>query len=170
MIIGILAVAILPLFYYGITTSKSFIIQNSYDLSTNLSETISNVAREELFINKTFEGSERVVRGLNKNTIKGLKQILVVNVSGQIVVDSEETLLGEKLSDSEINYLKQIDTLEYRDLTGDSEILRFTYPIFLEENRKKFKIGAAIFDFKKEELFQSVVEVRNSIIKYSLRY
>ena len=168
MIIGILAVAILPLFYYGITTSKSFIIQNSYDLSTNLSETISNVAREELFINKTFEGSERVVRGLNKNTIKGLKQILVVNVSGQIVVDSEENLLGEKLSDSEINYLKQIDTLDYRDLTGDSEILRFTYPIFLEENRKKFKIGAAIFDFKKEELFQSVVEVRNSIIQYSL--
>ncbi|MCB1176873.1 MAG: response regulator, partial [Leptospiraceae bacterium] len=168
MIIGILSLAILPLSYLGMIKSREIIIESAYILSKNLSETISNVAREELFINSTFEGSERAVFGLNKEDIKGLKKIHVVNVNGVIVVDSEKKSEGVKISNSEIEYIKSIKTLLHRDLKEDNNILRFTYPIFLDKDKKEYKIGAAIFDFNKKELFQKVNDVRNNIIQFSI--
>ncbi len=168
MIAVILSLAILPLSYLGIFTSQKIIIENAYTLSTNLSETISNVAREELFINTTFEGSERAVLGQNKKAIRGLNRIYVVNVDGVVVVDSLEALEGKKIPDSEINYIKGIDKLTYKEIDDGEGVLRFTYPIFLDKDKKEYKIGAAIFDFNRSELFYRLIEVRENIVKFSL--
>ena len=166
MILTILALAIFPLSYLAITTSKKIIIQDAYNLSINLSETISNVAREELFINNTFEGTQKAIFGLNKDAIQGLKKIHVINVSGTIVVDSENLSEGKKISNSEIEYIKSINQLVYRELIEDENILQFVYPIFLDKDKQDFKIGAVIFDFNKTELFYQVKEVTKNILNF----
>jgi hypothetical protein len=80
IICAILALAILPLSSLGIYTSQKIIIEDVYSLCITLSETISNVAQEELFINSTYEGSERAVAGLKKTGIKGLRRIYIINI------------------------------------------------------------------------------------------
>jgi two-component system, sensor histidine kinase ChiS len=165
----ILGISLFPLSYLGISTSKQIIIENAYTLCTNLSETISNVAREELFINSTFEGSERAVNGLNRDSIKSLNKIYMVNVDGVIVVDSRDKNKGLRTNDAEIEYIKQIQDLTYRKINEEGKkILRFTYPIFLDTNKKDFKIGAAIFDFDEEILFERVSKVTNNLLGFSL--
>jgi two-component system, sensor histidine kinase ChiS len=169
IICGILSLAIFPLSYLAIITSQKIIIENAYSLCTNLSETISNVAREELFINSTYEGSERAVSGLNKTSIKGLHRIYVINVEGVSVVDSVTVAKGKKLDETEIQYIKAIKELHYREVMEDNRtILRFTYPIFLDKGTEEYKIGAAIFDFDRDNLFYRVTEVQTNITNFSI--
>ncbi len=166
MILTILALAIFPLSYLAIETSKKIIIQDAYNLSINLSETISNVAREELFINNTFEGTQKAIFGLNKDAIQGLEKIHVINVDGTIVVDSENFSESKKISNSEIQYIKSINQLVYRELLEDENILQFVYPIFLDKDKQDYKIGAVIFNFNKSQLFYQVKEVTKNIISF----
>ncbi|MBK8397985.1 MAG: response regulator [Leptospiraceae bacterium] len=164
----ILVVSLFPLAWLAIVTSQEIIVENAYTLCESLSETISNVAKEELFINSTFEGTDRVIHGMDTESIKGLKSIDIINVDGIYVEGTIDGHKGKKILQSEIEYIKSIDKLSHRELISDtSTLIRFTYPIFINHEDGKMRIGAAIFDFDKEELFHHADRIQTQILVYS---
>ena len=164
----ILVVSLLPLAWLAIVTSQKIIVENAYSLCESLSEIISNVAKEELFVNSTYEGTDRVIHGMDTESIRGLKSIDIINVDGIYVEGTIDNNKGKKISQSEIDYIKEITQLSYKELqTEKSILLRFTYPIFIEHEEGQMRIGAAIFDFDKQELFHHVDNIQRQIIIYS---
>ena len=164
-----LVVTLLPLAWLAIVTSQKIIVENAYALCESLSEIISNVAKEELFMNSTYEGTDRVIHGMDTDSIRGLKSIDIINVDGVYVEGTIDSNKGKKISQSEIDYIREITKLSYREIKSENSfLLRFTYPIFIEHEDGQMRIGAAIFDFDKRVLFHHVDNIQRQIIIYSI--
>ena len=148
LLLMILAVSIIiPISYFTIKSSQRIIIETTFDLCRNLSENISEIAREELFIDSTYEASNTVIKRLQKSKLRGLINIRLMNVNGNYVVqfNSEK---NEIASDLEIEFVKSLTSLEYREMNENGKnTLRFIPPVYLNRKKEAFKIGAAIFDF-----------------------
>ncbi|HNF15458.1 MAG TPA: adenylate/guanylate cyclase domain-containing protein [Leptospiraceae bacterium] len=167
IILTVLAVAV-PISYVVITRSETIIVKNTYFICSNLSESISNIAREELFLNTNYEGTEKVLQGLNASNFQGLYNVYIINIDGKYVADLRNREIGKYLSDEELKYIQSIQNLSYRQIkNGNTSVLRFTYPIFLDHTDAKLKIGATVFDFEYDLLFAPVSEMRAQILLFS---
>lgn len=169
IIISTVLITILPISMIAIDRSEAIIVKNTYSICNNLSESISNIAREELFLNKTYEGTQKIVLGLNATNFQGLFNVFIINIEGKYVVDFKNELVGKTISESELQYIQSIDKLSYKEIVlGTSKFLRFTYPIFLDNDEHNLKIGATIFDFDTNLLFSPVIQIRSQIQIFSI--
>ncbi len=166
IILTVLAAAV-PISYVVISRSETIIVKNTYFICSNLSESISNIAREELFLNSNYEGTEKVLQGLNASSFQGLYNVFIINIDGKYVADLKNLEKGKYISDDELKFIQSVQQLSYRQIkTGNTRVLRFTYPIFLDHSETKLKIGATVFDFEYDLLFAPVSEMRAQILMF----
>lgn len=166
MILFLLFIAlsiIIPISFFTIQSSQKIILETTFDLCKNLSENISDIAREELFIDSTYEASISVVDRLKESKLRGLTDVKLMNVKGQYVVRLNQENSNEA-SQTEIQYVKSLEKLDYIEtIENQKNILRFISPVYLDKKKESFKIGAAIFDFDKDLLFLPLKEIQNRI-------
>ena len=166
-LLGTVILTIAPISYFTLENSQKVVIETTYDLCKNLSENISEISREELFIDSTYEASSTVVARLKNSKLRGLIDIKLMNVSGNYVVRFNSEDKNEP-SESEIADVRQLKLLSYFDKKENNKnILRFISPVFLSKKSESFMIGATIFDFDKDLLFYPITEIKNRIIVIS---
>ena len=90
--------------------------QRTIEICRNFAENISNVAREDLVLDGTYESTNSVVSEIIKSEIEGLSNIYIVNVYGKYVVNVKKGKLDETASDKEIAYLKNIQSLDLQEV------------------------------------------------------
>jgi serine phosphatase RsbU (regulator of sigma subunit) len=141
--------------------------QRTIEICRNFAENISNVAREDLVLDGTYESTNSVVSEIIKSEIEGLQNIYIVNVYGKYVVNVKKGKLDEIASEKEILYLKNIQSLDLQEVflkETNQNVLKITYPIFINYNDQNLKIGAAIFEYDRDRIYQPIYEMQNKFI------
>lgn len=147
--------------------SKIIMQRRTIEICRNFAENISNVAREDLVLDATYESTNSVVGEIIKSEIEGLQSIYIVNVYGRFVVNFNKSKLESSASENEIAYLKNIKELDLQEVylnEPKQNILKITYPIFINYNDQDLKIGAAIFEYDKDKIYQPIYQMQNKII------
>jgi methyl-accepting chemotaxis protein len=141
--------------------------KRTIEICRNFAENISNVAREDLVLDATYESTNSVVGEIIKTEIEGLQSIYIVNVYGKFVVNFNKTKLEDSASEKEILYLKNIQSLDLEEVylkETNQNVLKITYPIYINYNEQNLKIGAAIFEYDRDKIYQPIYEMQNKII------
>ncbi|MBK7056011.1 MAG: SpoIIE family protein phosphatase [Leptospiraceae bacterium] len=164
------AVAVFCLFiisFVFLYNSKILMQKRTIEICRNFAENISNVAREDLVLDATYESTNSVVGEIIKSEIEGLQSIYIVNVYGKFVVNFNKTKLEDSATEKEILYLKNIQSLDLQEVylkETNQNVLKITYPIFINYNEQNLKIGAAIFEYDRDKIYQPIYEMQNKII------
>lgn len=169
LIIGVVLISILPLSIIVLLNNQSVILEKTFEVCRNLGENISRLATEELFMNETYDTTRTAINQLKDSKVSGLVNVSIVNVDGIYVAELSGNKIGQKLTEEEFNSYFSLVKLDYSEIKNseDKEILRFVYPIFIQYRENKIRIGAAIFDFDKKEVYYPVQKIRNTIILVS---
>ncbi|MBK7058476.1 MAG: HAMP domain-containing protein [Leptospiraceae bacterium] len=165
---GVAILSILPLAYFTLKQSQKIILEKTTDVCRNLAQNISNIAREELFLDNTYEATESVISKLKDSQITGLMNVYIINVYGKFVVDMQNIKIGQLISKEELKFYESInepltDTLE----RSGAEILRFSFPVYLDEEHP-IRIGFAVIEFDQKILYAPIQSIRNFIIYLSI--
>ena len=110
--------------------SKILIQKRTIEICRYFAENISNVAREDLVLDATYESTNSVVGEIIKSEIEGLQSIYIVNVYGKFVVNFNKTKLEDSATEKEILYLKNIQSLDLQEVylkETNQNVLKITY-------------------------------------------
>lgn len=132
-----------------------------------LSENISNIIKEDLLTDTTYEATNSFLMNLSKTEGLGLLDLYVINLYGKYVIDTGRSRLGEYASSSEIAYIQSIQTLDAKEgysVKFKKEILKVTFPIFIEYENQKLKIGAAVFEYDKDLIYKPVYKMQTIVL------
>lgn len=168
------AVAVFCLFTISsvfLYNSKIIMQNRTIEICRNFAENISNVAREDLVLDATYESTNSVVSEIIKSKIEGLQSIYIVNVYGKFVVNFNKKDLPDIANTKELIYFQNIQTLDLQEVylkDSKQNILKITYPIFIKYNEQNLKIGAAIFEYNRDQVYAPVYEIQNRIILLSI--
>lgn len=141
------------------------------EICRNFAENISNVAREDLVLDATYESTNSVVGEIIKSKIEGLQSIYIVNVYGKYVVNFYKANLPDVANNQELAYYQKIQSLDLQEVylkESKQNILKITYPIFIKYNEQNLKIGAAIFEYDRDQIYAPVYHIQNRIIFLSI--
>ncbi|HMV77002.1 MAG TPA: adenylate/guanylate cyclase domain-containing protein [Leptospiraceae bacterium] len=165
---GVALLSVLPLSYFSLKQSQKIILEKTNDVCRNLAQNISNIAREELFLDNTYDGTQSVISKLKESEITGLINAYIINVYGRFVVDMHNRRTGQQISPEELKFFESVsspssDSYEMQN----SEILRFSFPVYLDESHP-LRIGFAVIEFDQKILYAPVANIRNFIIYLSI--
>jgi methyl-accepting chemotaxis protein len=102
-----------------------------------------------------------------KSDIEGLMDVYIINVYGKYVVDFNRTKVNEYAPETLISYIQsvnQIDLIEEYSIQTNRNILKITYPIFIEYNDKPIKIGVAIFEYDRDMIYKPIYQMQSIVI------
>lgn len=154
----------LPISFLAIQRSQLIITEKTFEVCTIIASNIVTIARDELFLDSAYQNTANLVAKLKKSEVKALDNVYIMNVYGKYVVDMNQVNLGKYASKENIEYFRKIEKVTQDEINlSDKNILRFSYPVYLDE-KKKIRIGMAVFDFNKDILYQPVKDIRYFII------
>lgn len=140
--------------------------KKTIEICRNFAENISNVVREDLVLDATYESTNSVINEIFKSKVEGLESIYIVNVYGKFVVKFNKINLSEFASAEELLYLTDIKSLDLQEkylADTNKNILKVTYPIYINYNEKPLKIGAAIFEYDRDIIYKPVYDTQTRI-------
>jgi sensor histidine kinase regulating citrate/malate metabolism len=174
LISGVVALTVFPLAYVVMQSSKAVIEKKTFDLCANISETISKSATEELLLNTTYDATRTAVMGLldqktKVSKIEGLLTSRVINVDWQYVADmrDDKDIIGKNAKDSDQEYISGLTKMEQSEpktSPGELKILKYTYPIFIKYKKTNLRVGAAVFEFDKDQVYAPMENIQQTII------
>lgn len=167
LISSVLLLSVIPLSIIVLNRSQQIVLKMTFEICTNLSQNISNVATEELFINETYDTTKTAIARLKNSNITGLKDSYVVNIDGMYVADLHDKRSGNPVPTNTLNYfatLKQMNMTEVLNPETKLTILQFAYPISIEYRGISMRVGTAVFEFDKEKVYESVMKIRTTVI------
>lgn len=152
------------LFFYN---SKALLQKKTLENCENLSENIANIAREDLLMDSTYEATNSIVARIQDTKDSGLLDVYILNVYGKYVVDIGSSRIQEYAPLDEISYIqsiKFIDLKEEYSQKNKKDILKITYPIFIDYESGPIKIGAAVFEYDKMSIYKPIYDMQKMII------
>jgi len=167
LISSVLLLSVIPLSIIVLNRSQQIVLKMTFEICTNLSQNISNVATEELFINETYDTTKTAIARLKNSNITGLEDSYVVNIDGMYVADLHDKRSGNPVPTNILNYfatLKQMNMTEVLNPETKLTILQFAYPISIEYRGISMRVGTAVFEFDKEKVYESVMKIRTTVI------
>jgi len=167
LISSVLLLSVIPLSIIVLNRSQQIVLKMTFEICTNLSQNISNVATEELFINETYDTTKTAIARLKNSNITGLEDSYVVNIDGMYVADLHDKRSGNPVPTNTLNYfatLKQMNMTEVLNPETKLTILQFAYPISIEYRGISMRVGTAVFEFDKEKVYESVMKIRTTVI------
>lgn len=176
LISGVVLISILPLSLIVLYRNQAVVLGKTLEVCENLGQSISNAAIEELFEDKTYVNTLAAIQKLKEIKIAGLLESYVIHENGKLedsndgkyVADLNEKLVGQTVSPSDRKYFSNLEKLEVKEMnssTNGKKVLRFSYPIFIfDEKKVKRRVGAAIFEFDRKKVYEPVVQIRTTIL------
>lgn len=165
LVSGIVFLSVFPLSLIVLWRNQAVVLDKTFEVCNNLVITITNFATEELLINETYDATRTALTRLKSGNITGLLDSYVVNIDGVLVAELVEKRIGTKLSSSEISNFKNINKLVLNEKTKlGKTILEFSSPIFIQYKGKSMRVGTAVFEFDKDDVYSPIREIRQTII------
>ncbi|HNE10395.1 MAG TPA: adenylate/guanylate cyclase domain-containing protein, partial [Leptospiraceae bacterium] len=157
-------IAVSYIYFYN---SKIILQKKTLEVCRNFATNISNIAREDLIEDTTYNATNSAVSEILKSDIEGLLDVYIINVYGKYVVDFNKVKINEYASETLISYIQSIHSIdlteEYSTQTNRN-ILKISYPIFIEYNEQPIKIGVAIFEYDRDVIYQPVYDMQSAVI------
>ncbi len=153
--------------YIFLYNSKIIIQNKTIEVCRNFAANISNIAREDLLEDTTYNATNSMVTEILKSDIEGLMDVYIINVYGKYVVDFNRTKVNEYASETIISYIQSvnsIDLIEEFSIQTNRNILKITYPIFIDYKDKPIKIGVAIFEYDRDIVYKPIYEMQTTVI------
>lgn len=165
LISGVVLISVLPLSTIVLYRNQAVVLDKTFEVCRNLAYNIANLATEELLINETYDATRTALARLSSSEITGLLNTTVLNIDGRYVADMKEELVDEEIDKEELDRYFVLEDLTLKELkVDDRKILKFIYPIFIEYQGSKMRVGTAVFDFDREKVYEPVVKIRETII------
>ncbi|MCB1324635.1 MAG: SpoIIE family protein phosphatase [Spirochaetales bacterium] len=172
---GVVGFCLLVLSVYTIVQYRTFLLNSTTELCKNLSLNISDVSREELVINDIYDNTRASISRLSQRNrdpdqhIPGFLNSYVVYRDGRIVAHTNPQVVGTQIPDSELEDYVQLESIDQRETTlNGSPVLRFVDPIFVHYRGQRLWVGASIFEFSRDELYEPVDTIQRTILLLSL--
>lgn len=153
--------------YIYFLNGKKIVQDKTIDICRTLAANLGNIAREDLLIDSTYEATNKALGDIGRNGIEGIKGVYIINAFGKFVADLSRTKKGMFAIDEEVFYIKSLEAMELKEeysIKTRKQFLKVTYPIFIEYESKRIRIGAVIFEYDKDILYKPVYEVQKIII------
>ncbi len=168
LISAVVSLAIFPLSMVVLYRNEAIITKKTFDVCRNISQNIAKAATEELLLNITFDSTRTVVEGLSEAEIEGLQNAYVLNHEGMVVsATGEGRKVGSRLSAEELQRLGRLSELTMDEVQKEKSLLRFIYPIFIKYKNQDLRVGAAVFEFDREQVYRPIAETRSTILYVS---
>lgn len=164
---GLTITCLLTVSYIFLYNNKIILQKKTLEVCRNFAANISNIAREDLLEDATYNATNSAVTEILKSDIEGLIDVYIINVYGKYVVDFNRTMINEYASETLISYIQsvnQIDLVEEYSIQTNRNILRITYPIFIEYDGNKIKVGVAIFEYDRDLIYSPIYQMQTSVI------
>lgn len=161
----VVLISVVPLSVIVLYRNQSVVLDKTFEVCRNLAENISNLSTEELLINETYDATQTSLSRLKQSKISGLLDSFVLNIDGRYVADLKNENIGKDAPDEIIDNYSSLSELTLIELVNQEiSILRFIYPIFIEYNNQKMRVGTAVFDFDKDKVYEPVFQIRQTVI------
>lgn len=161
----VVLISVVPLSVIVLYRNQSVVLDKTFEVCRNLAENISNLSTEELLINETYDATQTSLSRLKQSKISGLLDSFVLNIDGRYVADLKNENIGKDAPDEIIDKYSFLNELTLIELVNQEiSILRFIYPIFIEYNNQKMRVGTAVFDFDKNKVYEPVFQIRQTVI------
>jgi tetratricopeptide (TPR) repeat protein/HAMP domain-containing protein len=161
----VVLISVVPLSVIVLYRNQSVVLDKTFEVCRNLAENISNLSTEELLINETYDDTQTSLSRLKQSKISGLLDSFVLNIDGRYVADLKNENIGKDAPDEIIDKYSSLNELTLIELVNQEiSILRFIYPIFIEYNNQKMRVGTAVFDFDKNKVYEPVFQIRQTVI------
>jgi len=161
----VVLISVLPLSAIVLYRNQAVVLDKTFEVCRNLAENISNLSTEELLINETYDATQTSLNRLKQSKISGLLDSFVLNIDGNFVADLNNEKIGDEASDEMIGDYSSLTELTLKEISlEENSILRFIFPIFIEYNNQKMRVGTAVFDFDKNKVYEPVFQIRQTVI------
>lgn len=161
----VVLISVLPLSAIVLYRNQAVVLDKTFEVCRNLAENISNLSTEELLINETYDATQTSLNRLKQSKISGLLDSFVLNIDGKFVADLNNEKIGDEASDEMIGDYSSLTELTLKEISlEENSILRFIFPIFIEYNNQKMRVGTAVFDFDKNKVYEPVFQIRQTVI------
>lgn len=168
IISGVVALAVFPISSIVLYRNEIIITQKTFEVCRNLSHNIAKASTEELLMGVSYDATRSVISGLNDTKVEGLLDAFVVDHDYKVVSSLKpQTLEQNSLPKKEIHYLETLKKLTMDETGTESEILRFAYPIFIDYKNERLRLGTAVFQFDKNDVYRPIQETRSTIFYVS---
>ncbi len=169
---GVVFLSVIPLSVIMLWKYRAVLEEKTFEVCRNLGSNISNLAREELLIDETYDATSSAMGRLQRSKLYGLHDTYILNFDGRIVADLRTSRVGRAVGPKDLKYFRSLKQLRLTEDPGTAgpqgdrmEILRFSYPIFIKSFAgREMRVGTAVFEFNKEQIYQPVTELTNYII------
>jgi len=168
LFVSLISIAPISFVYYN--RSQEIITTKTFEVCENLAINLSTVAREELLMNSAYEGTLGVINTLKRGKDSSLVSVFVLNKYGINMADLNKVRIGQRLSESELEYFKTLEEPNISEVTSENlDIMRFEFPVFLEQNdSNSIKLGFVVFEFDREKLYSGLNQFKRNIFFLSL--
>lgn len=161
----VVLISVLPLSAIVLYRNQAVVLDKTFEVCRNLAENISNLSTEELLINETYDATQTSLNRLKQSKISGLLDSFVLNIDGKFVADLNNEKIGDEASDEMIGDYSSLTELTLKEISlEENSILRFIFPIFIEYNNQRMRVGTAVFDFDKNKVYEPVFLIRQTVI------
>lgn len=161
----VVLISVLPLSAIVLYRNQAVVLDKTFEVCRNLAENISNLSTEELLINETYDATQTSLNRLKQSKISGLLDSFVLNIDGKFVADLNNEKIGDEASDEMIGDYSSLTELTLKEISlEENSILRFIFPIFIEYNNQRMRVGTAVFDFDKNKVYEPVFQIRQTVI------
>jgi class 3 adenylate cyclase/HAMP domain-containing protein len=164
---GLTITCLLTVSYIFLYNNKIILQKKTIEVCRNFAANISNIAREDLLEDTTYNATNSAVTEILKSDIEGLMDVYIINVYGKYVVDFNRTMINEYASETLISYIQsvnQIDLVEEFSIQTNRNILKITYPIFIDYNGYTIKVGVAIFEYDRDLIYSPIYQMQSFVI------
>lgn len=161
----VVLISVLPLSAIVLYRNQAVVLDKTFEVCRNIAENISNLSTEELLINETYDATQTSLNRLKQSKISGLLDSFVLNIDGKFVADLNNEKIGDEASDEMIGDYSSLTELTLKEISlEENSILRFIFPIFIEYNNQRMRVGTAVFDFDKNKVYEPVFQIRQTVI------
>ncbi len=170
IIVTVVFICIGPLSVIVLIRNQKVVLDKTYEVCKNLGENISNIAMEELLMNETYDSTRTSLIRLKSSNISGLLDAYVINIDGKYVAQIHEKKINQSVPENDLKYFFSLGSLGYQEIqkhNSNITILQFAYPIFIDYRDKRIRVGATVFEFNKDDVYQPVYEIRATIFLVS---
>ena len=167
LLIGsIVVVAISSVSYIFLYYTKQLLQAKTLEVCRNFASNIANIAREDLLIDTTYDATRTIIDRTVKAGVEGLKDVYVINVFGKYVVNFSETKTGKMAPVADIKYIQSITDIDLVEIDfegGAKNVLKISYPLFIQHGSENLKIGVAIFEYDKDKIYAPVYDMQKKM-------
>ena len=163
LISGVVVLSVFPLSFIVLWRNQEVVTEKTFEVCRNLAHNIASSATEELLVDVTYDGTRSAVQGLTKAGVSGLMNAYVLNLDGEYVADMHKDHLGQTASPDLLGQFREIKELKMQQIKGDTNLLRFVYPIFIQYKGQQLRVGEAIFEFNEAQVYEPIERTRTTI-------